>query len=64
MTLGIEPADIALEFCARNKLENLTEQAAKSVHAEPLFVCPIEVVLAQAYIGRLGVSPANLDDSD
>lgn len=32
------------------------------MHAEPVFVCRIEVLLAQDYVGRLGGSPANLDE--
>ena len=35
MPLGIEPAHLALEVRAQNKLKNPTEQAAKSVRAEP-----------------------------
>lgn len=64
MMLGMKPAYLALEVRARHKPGNPTEQAAKSVHAEPLFGGPIYVVLAQATIGRLGVSAADWDDGD
>ena len=40
MPLGAEPAYLALEVRPRNKLEDLPEQPAKSVHAEPLRCLP------------------------
>ena len=59
-----KPAHLALEVRPRNKLENRTEQAAKSVTLSLSVVGRNELVIAPAYTGRLSVSPANLDDSD
>src|SRR5579883_2812153 len=64
MPLGIEPAHLALEVRARNKLENLTEQAAKSVHVEPLRCRPKRFGSRFSLHGEAQRPPANLDDSD
>jgi hypothetical protein len=52
MPLGSQLPHLALEVRPRNKLENLTEQAAKSVHVEPFRCRPKRCGSHSSLLGR------------
>src|SRR6266403_526751 len=64
MPFGVELAHFALKVRARNKLEYLTEQAAKSVHVEPFCRMPKRSGKSLQLTWGGSTSPPNLDDSD
>src|SRR5277367_1486235 len=64
MALGVQLAYFALRVRPRNKLENLTEQAAESVHVEPFCGAPERCGNRSSLHGKARRLSPNLDDSD
>ena len=64
MALGVQLAYLALNVRPRNKLENLTEKSAESVHVEPFCGAPERCGNRSSLHGESQRLSPNLDDSE